>query len=62
MELIQQSFFSSYFSSLSLLSYLYWLSFLIPISAAYIYTFLAPLSVSAPEAKQNGKQRLVIST
>jgi hypothetical protein len=59
MELIQQSFF---FSSLSLHSYISCPSFLIPIFAAYINTFLAPLLLSAPEAKQNGKQRLVIST
>jgi hypothetical protein len=59
MELIQPSFF---FSSLSLLSCIYCLSFFIPIFAGYTHTFLSPLLLSAPEAKQNGKQRLVIST
>jgi hypothetical protein len=62
MKLTQQSFLISSVSSLSLLSYISCLSFLIPIFAAYIHTFLAPLLVSAPEAKQNGKQRLVVST
>jgi hypothetical protein len=62
MELIQQSFIFSSFPSLALLSSISCLSFLISIFAAYIYTSLAPLLISAPEAKQNGKQLLVIST
>jgi hypothetical protein len=62
MQLIQQSFFFSSFSCLSLFFPISLACLLIPVSLLPIYTFPAPLLVSAPEAKQNGKQLLVIST